>query len=174
MAHGPPPVAVHHPDWRHQAQEPCSPLPAAPRPLRRAPLRPTHRALHSKGRIGSQGSTPRSCVSRLSCCTLLPLPSDVLQGRLSTLFSGLITFRIKAKPSPGCEYNAPRASGGEERGAETSRGQQRGVAGEKGLVGCNPAAAGVRAGVCDRHVPNLLLCTLQPAQAAAARRARGR
>lgn len=45
---------------------------------------------------------------------------------LLTLFSGLITFRIKAKPSPGCEYNAPRASRGEERGAETSRGQQQG------------------------------------------------
>jgi hypothetical protein len=139
-----------------------------------APLCPTHRALRSKGRIGSQSSAPRGFASRLSCGTLLPYPQLSSKAVSRLFFSGLISFHIKAKPSPGCEYNAPRASRGEERGAETSRGQQRGMAGGRRLVGCNPAAAGVRDGVLDRHVPSLLLRTVQPAQTAAARRARGR
>lgn len=65
-----------------------------------------------------------------------PTLSGPPRPSLLTLFSGLITFRIKAKPSPGCEYNALRASRGEERGAETSRGQQRGwQGGEEGVGG---------------------------------------
>lgn len=50
---------------------------------------------------------------------------------------------------------------GEERGAGTARGDGRGVGGESGV--CGPVAAGVRAGVQDRHFPNLLR-RAQPAQ----------
>lgn len=158
-----------------QAQAPCSPLPAAPRPLRRAPLRPTHRALRSKGRIGSQGSAPRGFVSRLSCLHPSPLSSAVLQGRLSTLFSGLITFRIKAKPSPGCEYNAPRASRGEEKGCGDLEGTAAGVAGGGGWWDVTRLQQVSAAGVLDRPSrPEPTLRTGQPAQAAAARRARRR
>lgn len=128
---GPPPVAVHHPDWRHQAN-PAALLPSALRARALAPLCPTHRALRSKGRIGSQSSAPRGFASRLSCGTLLPYPQLSSKAVSRLFFSGLISFHIKAKPSPGCEYNAPRASRGEERGAETSRGQQRGMAGGGG------------------------------------------
>lgn len=51
-----------------------------------------------------------------------PQPRPLLLSCLSALFSGLITFRIKAKPSPGCEYNAPPSPLGEERGAGAPRG----------------------------------------------------
>lgn len=103
-------------------------------------------SLPDSPRSAQQGShrVPGLCASGLRFPPVLrhtsPLSSAVLRGRLSTLFSGLISFRIKAKPSPGCEYNAPRASRGEERGAETSRGQQRGVAGRGGwwdVTGCS-------------------------------------
>lgn len=53
---------------------------------------------------------------------VLPPPRPLLLSCLSALFSGLITFRIKAKPSPGCEYNAPPSPLGEERGAGAPRG----------------------------------------------------
>lgn len=58
----------------------------------------------------------------LAPLALLPLPRPLLLSCLSALFSGLITFRIKAKPSPGCEYNAPPSPLGEERGAGAPRG----------------------------------------------------
>ncbi|KAM9194457.1 uncharacterized protein PS065_018505 [Dugong dugon] len=63
------------------------------------------------------------------CISRSPSPCPHLHFSLSALFSGLITFRIKAKPSPGCEYNAPRSSPGEERGAGAPRaGRGRGRA----------------------------------------------
>lgn len=58
----------------------------------------------------------------LAPLALLPPPRPLLLSSLSALFSGLITFRIKAKPSPGCEYNAPPSPLGEERGAGAPRG----------------------------------------------------
>lgn len=66
-------------------------------------------------------SLPNSrCLSLLSLFS--PSPPPLLLSCLSALFSGLITFRIKAKPSPGCEYNAPPSPPGEERGAGAPRG----------------------------------------------------
>lgn len=57
----------------------------------------------------------------LAPLALLPPPRPLLSC-LSALFSGLITFHIKAEPSPGCEYNAPPSPLGEERGAGAQRG----------------------------------------------------
>lgn len=54
---------------------------------------------------------------------------------LSVLFSGLITFRIKAKPSPGCEYNAPPGPPGED-----------GVPGRRGLRGGGRPGAAAQVG----------------------------
>ncbi|XP_039709459.1 translation initiation factor IF-2-like [Pteropus medius] len=58
----------------------------------------------------------------LAPLALLPPPRPLLLSCLSALFSGLITFHIKAEPSPGCEYNAPPSPLGEERGAGAQRG----------------------------------------------------
>lgn len=84
------------------------------------------RGLH---RAGRRLSGPAGCRSRgflsprnsrgLSLLSLFspPNPHTLLLSCLSALFSGLITFRIKGKPSPGCEYNAPPSPPGEEKGA---------------------------------------------------------
>lgn len=58
----------------------------------------------------------------LAPLSLPPPPRPLLLSCLSALFSGLITFHIKAEPSPGCEYNAPPSPLGEERGAGAQRG----------------------------------------------------
>lgn len=80
-----------------------------------APLRPAGPAL-SGIYLAAKLSVP------LAPLALLPPPRPLLLSCLSALFSGLITFRIKAKPSPGCEYNAPPSPLGEERGAGAPRG----------------------------------------------------
>lgn len=104
--------------------------PRSPAPL--CPLRPAlapRASLPDSPRSAQQGShrVPGLYASELCLPPVLlhtsPLPSDVLQGRLSTLFSGLITFRIKAKPSPGsspscgCPEGEGALSLGVERGA---------------------------------------------------------
>ncbi|XP_060237339.1 uncharacterized protein LOC132653575 [Meriones unguiculatus] len=103
---GPPPVAVHRPDWRHQAHMPR--LPSAPRGCRAQALAQGASPPDSPRCAQQQGShrLPGFRASGLRLPTrpaahFSPLASAVLRGRLSTLFSGLITFRIKAKPSPG-------------------------------------------------------------------------
>lgn len=116
--------------------------PRSPAPL--CPLRPAlapRASLPDSPRSAQQGShrVPGLYASELCLPPVLlhtsPLPSDVLQGRLSTLFSGLITFRIKAKPSPGCEYNAPRASGGGGEGCGDLKGTAAGGGGGEGVGG---------------------------------------
>lgn len=100
-------------------------------------------SLPDSPRSAQQGShrVPGLCASGLRFPPVLrhtsPLSSAVLRGRLSTLFSGLISFRIKAKPSPGCEYNAPRASRGGGEGCGDLEGTAAGGGGERGLVGRN-------------------------------------
>ena len=136
--------------------------PSAPRRSRAragAPLTPPRRAGARAGCVGyiglgSASGAPRAValggclsppnsrgLSRLSLLSPLPspppLPSSLLLSCPSALFSGLITFRIKAKPSPGCEYNAPPSPPGAERGAGApragrGRGQARGLRGPGG------------------------------------------
>lgn len=146
-----------------------SPPPARPSAPRRsraragAPLTPPRRAGARAGCVGyiglgSASGAPRAValggclsppnsrgLSRLSLLSPSPPPSLLLSCP-SALFSGLITFRIKAKPSPGCEYNAPPSPPGAERGAGAPRaGRGRGRArGLRGLGGGGAPGGGPR------------------------------
>lgn len=87
--------------------------------LHRGSTRPSGpRGERSRGISLSRGQTLGASRSSLSP----PPPRPLLLSCLSALFSGLITFHIKAEPSPGCEYNAPPSPLGEERGAGAQRG----------------------------------------------------
>lgn len=148
------------------ARPPCRPRRRAPRPARAPHLprragpglgqgarvtsgwkrlsRPPGR--RSRGDGGDEGwslSPPNSRGPLAPPALLPPSPHPLLLSRLSALFSGLITFRIKAKPSPGCEYKAPPSPPGEERGA--------GAAGGADLAGAGSPGAAPEAG-CGEHL----------------------
>lgn len=131
------------------ARPPCRPRRRAPRPARapHLPRRagpglgqgarvtsgwkrlsgPPGRLSRGDGGDGRWSLSPPNSRRLLAPPALLPpSPHSLLLSCLSALFSGLITFRIKAKPSPGCEYKAPPSPPGEERGAGAAGGRGRG------------------------------------------------
>lgn len=140
----PPPGLPCSPCSPCSACSPASPAPARPSAPRCAPTREGAPLTppcggRGSGRVGYIGVGRASPAGRAAALggflylaaklsvplpplALLPAPPPLLLSCLSALFSGLITFRIKAKPSPGCEYNAPPSPPGEERGAGAPRG----------------------------------------------------